>query len=157
MAQIFRIPANDRKNVADKLHAFVMATLPGKSLRVNVAKYVRSRTGEQNALAFAWYAEVASAVQQESPRDVRRYCKLHHGVPIMRMQDEEFRDAYDVVIKPLAYELKLIAMDHWPVTSLMDTVQLSQYLDAIHDDYEKQGIDLEWPDPMHSHHDRFAA
>jgi hypothetical protein len=149
MAQTFRIPATDRKRIADNLHAFVMNALPGKELRVEVCKYVKRRTGEQNALAFAWYAEVAAKVGQESARDVRRYCKLHHGVPIMRAEDAEFREAYDVVIKPLAYELKLIAMDSWPVTSLMETVQLSQYLEAVQQDYMRQGVMLEFPDSQH--------
>ena len=153
-AQTFRIPAKERERIAANLHAFVMSAFPGKELRVEVYRYVKRRTGEQNALAFAWYAEVAAKHAQESARDVRRYCKLHHGVPIMRTDDAEFRDAYDAVIKPLAYELKLIAMDHWPVTSLMDTVELSLYLEAIQQDYQRQGVFLEFPDNMR---ERFAA
>lgn len=144
-AQTFILPPTDRERIADNLRAFVLSALPGKRLRVEVKRYVKRRTVEQNAMAFAWYAEVAARMGQESARDVRRYCKLHHGVPIMRTDDAEFREAYDAVIKPLAYELKLIAMDHWPVTSLMDTTQLSLYLEAIQQDYMRQGVMLDFP------------
>lgn len=146
--QTFRLPKTDRQRIADNLRDFVMTAMPGKELSVTVKPYVKKRTKEQNALAFAWYTDVSTATQEDSPRDVRRYCKLHHGVPIMRTEDSDFRESYDAVIKPLAYELKLIAMDHWPVTSLMDTVQLSAYLNAVHDDYARKGIHLEFPDDL---------
>lgn len=146
--QTFILPKLDRKRIADNLHAFVMSAMPGKEIRVEVCEYRKKRTLDQNALAFSWYTEVSAITRQDSPRDVRRYCKLHHGVPILRTEDAEFREAYDAVIKPLAYELKLVAMDHWPVTSLMKTAQLSQYLEAIQSDYLRQGIRLEFPDEM---------
>jgi thiamine kinase-like enzyme len=84
--------------------------------------------------------------RQEDARGHRRYCKLHHGVPILRAEDADFREAYDAVIKPLDYETKLKAMDHWPVTSLMNKAQMSKFLEDIREDYRKRGVQLQFPE-----------
>jgi hypothetical protein len=105
----------------------------------------KKRSLNQNDLSHVWYEQMAREDRQEDARGHRRYCKLHHGVPILRAEDSDFREAYDAVIRPLAYELKLVAMDHWPVTSLMTKPQLSAYLEAVQADYGKRGVALEFP------------
>jgi hypothetical protein len=114
---------------------------------------VRVRTGkarslDQNAISHAWYGQMAREDRQEDTRGHRRYCKLHHGVPILRAEDDDFREAYDAVIRPLAYEVKLVAMDHWPVTSLMTKDQLSRYLEAVQGDYASRGVLLQFPEAV---------
>ena len=91
----------------------------------------KPRTLPQNALIYILYGQISRESGQESVQEVRRRCKLHCGVPILRAEDEEFRTAYDSVLKPLQYPQKLIAMDYWPVTSRMNTSQLSAYVAAI--------------------------
>ena len=73
------------------------------------------------------------------------YCKLHHGVPILRAESEDFREAYDGAIKGLTYEQKLKVMRILPVTSLMSKAQLSKYLEAVQDDFAKRGVVLAFP------------
>ena len=72
------------------------------------------------------------------------FCKLHFGVPILRMGDE-FREKYDRAVKPMAYEDKLTLMEWFPVTSLMTTPQLSEYLEKVQDHYRGR-VALEFPE-----------
>lgn len=107
----------------------------------------RRRSVEQNALSHKWYAEAAQQFGDRTHEDVRGYCKLHHGVPILRASNEKFREAYDRIIRPLSYEDKLKAMTvfDFPVTRMMSVSELSSYLDAVFKDLSEQGIVLTIP------------
>lgn len=115
-----------------------------KFLRVSI-KTGQDRSLPQNAITHAWYGQIARELREDDELGWKCYCKLHHGVPILRAEDEEFRTAYDAVIKPLSYEKKLIAMRHWPVTSIMTKEQLSKYAEAMQADFAKRGVMLEFP------------
>lgn len=105
----------------------------------------KGRSVEQNAVMHGWFAQVARERREYDARGVKRFCKLHFGVPILRAEDEDFRAAYDRVIKPLAYEDKLVAMDILPVTSAMTTIQLDQCMTDIQDHYAKHSVTLVYP------------
>jgi hypothetical protein len=105
----------------------------------------KGRSVEQNAVMHGWFGQVARELREEDARGVKRYCKLHFGVPILRAEDDEFREAYDRVVKPLAYEQKLVAMDILPVTSRMTTVQLDRCMADIQEHYIGRGVQLEYP------------
>ena len=93
-----------------------------------------SRSDMQNNTAFMWYKEIALAKGDENPTDIRAYCKLHFGVPILREDNEEFRIAYDKAVKPLTYDKKLLVMVEpldFPVTRMMTTDQMQRYMDCI--------------------------
>ena len=115
-----------------------------KYLRMSV-KAGTDRSIPQNAITHAWYSQIARELRDDTELGWKCYCKLHHGVPILRTEDEEFRLAYDAVIKPLDYENKLIAMRCWPVTSIMTKDQLSRYAEAMQVDFARQGVRLEFP------------
>lgn len=106
----------------------------------------KSRTLDQNALSFAWYEQIARELREDDKRGWRHYCKLHHGIPILRLDDPEFREFYDRAIRPMSYEDKLELMDHLPVTSRMTTTQLSTYLDNVQRDFAGRGVHLEFPE-----------
>lgn len=109
-------------------------------------KFGKARTVDQNALSHAWYEQVARELREDDARGVKRFAKLHFGVPILRAEDAEFREVYDAVIKRnLSYEQKLIAMDMLPVTSRMTTKQISQYMQDVQDHYRTKGVALEFP------------
>lgn len=108
-------------------------------------RVAKDRSSLQNALSHTWYEQIATELREDTPVDVKAECKLRYGVPILRAEEPEFRDAYDAVLKPLSYEAKLRAMHYWPVTSLMSTTQLSQYLDVMRDAYAGR-VDLQFPD-----------
>lgn len=106
------------------------------------------RTVEQNKLQRLWLNEAAEQLGDMTAEEYRAYCKLHHGVPIMRAAHDEFREKYDRLIRPRSYEEKLelmaVPMD-FPVTRLMTTKQKTQYLDAIANDFRGRGVVLTDP------------
>lgn len=109
------------------------------------------RSLPQNSISHAWYQQIANELREDDVLGWKCYCKLHHGIPILRVADEDFRYFYDKSIKGLSYEQKLMAMKFLPVTSLMDKAQLSTYLETVRDDFAKRGVVLIFPD------DRMAA
>jgi hypothetical protein len=91
---------------------------------------------------------VARELREDDERGVKRFCKLHFGVPILRAEDDEFREAYDgSILRVLSYEQKLVAMDMLPVTSRMNTTQLKRYTDDVQDHY-RGCVDLQYPVEM---------
>src|SRR3546814_13570359 len=87
----------------------------------------KDRTLSQNAISHAWYAQIAAELRESTEYGVKCECKLRYGVPILRADDEQFRELYDSVIRPLSYEQKLKAIGLIPVTSIMNVGQLSRY------------------------------
>jgi len=116
-----------------------------KYLRVSI-KTGKDRSIPQNSITHAWYAQIARELREDSEMGWKCYCKLHHGVPILRLADDEFRSTYDRVIKPLSYENKLEAMKVWPVTSLMTKAQLSEYAESVQRDFRQRGVMLMFPE-----------
>lgn len=119
-------------------------------LKLNIVEG-KARSINQNDITHVWYSQLARELTEDSELGWKCYCKLHHGVPILRLADDEFRAAYDLVIKPLDYEKKLEAMKFWPVTSHMTKAQLSQYAEEVQKDFGRRGVTLEFPQQ------RFAA
>ena len=113
-------------------------------LRVTV-KTGMARSLDQNAISHAWYQQMARELREDDDVGHKSYCKLHHGVPILRADDEEFRLFYDAALKGLSYEQKREAMKFVPVTSLMTKPQLSKYLEAVQSDFRTRGVWLEFP------------
>jgi hypothetical protein len=120
-----------------------------KWLKVTVSTG-KPRSLDQNAISHAWYEQVARELREDDALGVKCVCKLHHGVPILRAEDAEFRAFYDKAIKGLDYEQKVAAMKFLPVTSLMTKAQLSAYLDAVRADYRSpkraNRVMLEFPE-----------
>ncbi|MGN2244916.1 hypothetical protein ACFWZU_15585 [Frateuria sp. GZRR33] len=116
-----------------------------KFLRLNV-RTGRDRSLPQNAFTHVWYEQIAQELREDDELGWKCYCKLHHGVPILRAENEEFRLAYDNAIKGLSYEQKLQVMRLLPVTSLMTKAQLSKYADEVKKDFARRGVRLEFPE-----------
>lgn len=109
---------------------------------------------KQNKTQFMWFKEISEQKGDTTAQEVRAYCKLVIGVPILRDQNEAFRIRYDEVLKPLSYEMKLSIMGepfNLPVTSLMSTKQMSEYMDAIFRHFSSQGIILTIPEDPSYH------
>lgn len=131
-------------------HSQVVAEMHGTSFPYTV-RIVKGdkRTGNQNNLAFDWYAQAARHYGDRTATDVRAYCKLHHGVPIRREIDEDFREKYDRIIRPHSYEDKLEMMVDpidFPVTRDFKVPEMTRYMDAVYADLSGQGIRLTLPE-----------
>lgn len=109
----------------------------------------KSRTWIQNKLQRKWMTEVSEQLGDRTPEDVRAYCKLTLGVPILRAENDDFCEKYDRIIRPLDYKVKLELMAEpmdFPVTRLMSTKQFTTYLDTVFRHFSEQGVILTIPD-----------
>lgn len=107
----------------------------------------KRRSLEQNRLQRLWCNEIAEE-RGMTPEDVRAYCKLTIGVPILRADSDAFREQYDRILKPLGYEQKLSLMKEpidLPVTRMMTTEQKTRYLDEMVRHFAEKGIELTMP------------
>lgn len=112
---------------------------------VHVKIETEKRSLSSNALSHAWYSEAANQTN-ETPENVKAYCKLHFGVAILRAESEYFRNSYDSSIKEtLTYRQKLRAMELLNVTRLMSKDQMNRYLNDMQRDYANRGVILETP------------
>lgn len=109
----------------------------------------KKRTILQNKLGRLWMNEISEQLGDMSPEEVRGYCKLTIGVPILRAENDNFCEKYDKFVKPLTYEHKLHVMMEpldLPVTRMMNTSQKSRYLDGIYKHFSEKGLVLTMPD-----------
>jgi hypothetical protein len=114
-----------------------------KFLRVTI-KTGKDRSLDQNSILHAWINQIATELREQTAAQIKAECKLTIGVPILRAEDEEFREFYDRAIRPMTYEQKLDAMSFIPITSLMTVNQLSQFLTGMQKAYEGRVV-LEFP------------
>jgi hypothetical protein len=111
----------------------------------------KHRSTDQNRLQRQWVLEISAQLGDQTPEEVRGYCKLHFGVPILRNENDVFKAEYDAVIMPLPYEHKLKLMMvpfDFGVTRIMTTRQKTAYLDAVHRYFSEQGIVLTNPEDL---------
>lgn len=136
-------------NSESSLHAALgtLRELYGKHKYVKLtAKSGKARSIDQNSISHTWYEQLASELRDDDALGWKCFCKLNIGVPILRSEDEGFRNFYDASIKnTLTYEEKLDAMKYLPVTSLMTKPQFSKYLEYMQKEFAKQGVRLEFP------------
>jgi len=100
------------------------------------------RSLSQNSMFYALYTQIAEQQEDNAIIDVRRHCKLHYGVPILRAADPDFCDFYDANSKGMDYEAKLLLMTYFEVTSLFNKAQGTEYIDTVIREYSKAGISL---------------
>ena len=108
----------------------------------------KDRTLDQNALWHSLYQRIAEMTQMGDLEDVRRYCKLHFGVVIMRRDDEDFRRGWAQMFLALEYEKKLELMgpcalfgpDGFPVTRLFNRRQGIEYTNKVVDEFRAKGV-----------------
>jgi hypothetical protein len=136
----------------------LLASIPFKPVHeVIVRVHKQQRSWLQNKLQRRWIFEAAEQLDGNTPEELRGYCKLHLGVPILRNALPEdclkeargFRDVYDKNIRPLSYEIKLACMMipiDFPITRIMTTKQKTQYLDQMSAHFSSLGCRLTCPD-----------
>jgi hypothetical protein len=109
-----------------------------------------SRSHMQNRLAQRWFTDISRQLGDQTHEDVRAECKLRFGVPILRAENEAFRQSYDATMKHLPYEAKLAAMKAFdlPITRLMTVTQMTAFMDEVQRHYLPQGVRLTDPDAL---------
>lgn len=146
----FFLPKDNVSKAEDVMHVCIdhIANLvrSNKKVRIRVDETVSKRSLEQNAVTHLWYAQMARELTEDDELGWKCYCKLQHGVPLLSAEDEDFRESIDL-IGHHTYEQWLKIMRILPVTSLMNKSQLTKYVDAVRDDFERRGVRLEVWEP----------
>ncbi|MEE9223023.1 MAG: hypothetical protein V3V40_06160 [Nitrosomonadaceae bacterium] len=92
----------------------------------------KERSTDQNKLIYRLYNEAAKIKDGETAETIRYECKLNIGVPMLYAEDDEFRKKWKDKIKHrFGYEQLLAMMVFFPVTSRMNTDQLSRYAESV--------------------------
>lgn len=142
-------PLTNIERMHEKIAQQVQDSLnDGVLVEIDIKPAKNTRTHKQNRMQFQWYLD-AEKQGDQTAQEYRAYAKLHHGVPILRSEDEGFRAIYDQLIRPLEYEDKLKLMMEpidFPVTSRMTVKQKGKYLDEVRKDFESQGFVLTEPE-----------
>ncbi|MEP0149965.1 hypothetical protein [Roseibium sp.] len=102
----------------------------------------KRRSVEQNRLQRRLLNEIAEQ-RDQTAEEVRAYCKLTIGVPILRADNELFAEKYDRLIKHLPYEQKLEFMAEpfdFPVSRIMTVAQKRQFLEQVMQFFAEQGV-----------------
>ena len=136
------------KNNMDRDDAIKLIQSMNLPITINIKKG-KDRSVEQNRLQRLWINEAVEQLQDERAEDKRAHCKLYFGVPILRNEDEEFKEVYDRIIRPHSIPEKLEMMKvplDFPVTRLMNTGQCKRYLDDIYEYFTGLGVELTDPD-----------
>lgn len=131
----------------DKYNLYDMINDMPPPLTVKITEGI-DRSLDQNRLQMKWYGEAAAQLKDESAEDKRAYCKLHFGVPIRRY-DDEFREVYDRVIRPLSYEQKLECMKtpiDFPITRDMKVKEMNEYLKRVEEHFLGLNVRLTKPE-----------
>jgi hypothetical protein len=126
---------------------FIQAWDIDSPLEVVIREVSTDRTTQQNRLQYRWFADGERQSDQKA-WEIRAYCKLHFGVPILRRDSEEYREKYDRLIRPMSYEQKLELMVEpfdFPVTSAMTVKQHMEFLDAVQLHLSGLGVQLTNP------------
>ena len=108
------------------------------------------RRASQNRLAQRWFSDISRQKEDETHEDIRAFCKLHFGVPILRAENEAFRQSYDKAMKSLPYEAKLAAVKAFdlPVTRLMTKDQMTAFMDEMQRYWVPKGYRLTDPEAL---------
>lgn len=108
------------------------------------------RSINQNKLQRLWINELASQGDMTA-EEYRALCKLTIGVPILRNENEKFRQSYDEHMKWRDYQEKLRFMAEpfdFPVTRLMTVKQHKKFLDELYICFTSQGFILTDPENL---------
>lgn len=142
-----KVSVNSAAKLSEAIHKLTQLYRDKKFVVVSM-RPGKERTLDQNALWFAMYQRIAQMTQMGDVEDVRRWCKLHLGVPIMRRSDVDFFNAWNRSFLHLTYEEKLHLMgpcnlfgpDGFPVTRLFNRAQGIAYTDQIVAEFSAKGV-----------------
>ena len=112
-----------------------------KFLRIRVSTG-KDRTAKQNKQGHVWYEQLAQELREGDALHYKCISKLHCGVPLLREENEEFKEKYDKTIRCLTYEQKITVMEFLPVTSLMEVGQKTRYLQRMQEFWAQRGVVL---------------
>jgi hypothetical protein len=116
-------------------------------VRVVIGPDSEKRRDKQNRLSHGWYPVMGAGYHLDR-HEMKAFCKLNFGVPIMR-EDADFNAFCTVGLDHLTYDQKLDAMLFIPVTSLMKVKQMAEYLTTMDREAANRGVVLPQPEDLY--------
>lgn len=112
-------------------------------------KETNKRSIPQNDISHAWYDLISRFLGDRTPLEAKCESKAWCGVPILLAEDQDYREQYESMIKSrFTVEEKLKIMEWYPVTSVMEKDQFSQYLESMREYWGRIGVQLFYPEEM---------
>jgi hypothetical protein len=105
---------------------------------------------KQNRLAQRWHTDVARQMGDRTHENVRAWCKLRFGVPILCEGNEAMRAAFDKSLLHHMHEDQLEIMEtlEIPVTRLMKKPQMTEYMQRVQQFFIEKGLHLTDPEAL---------
>ena len=138
----------ETEQARDMLHRFIDAQKLPMTVSIEQGKI---RSTKQNKLQRKWINEIAEQRGDVTPEEIRGYCKLSFGVPILCESSEMFDQRWRLITQGMSPEQKLNLMMEpmdMGITRIMTTKQKKEYLDRIARHFSQQGIELTDPETM---------
>lgn len=106
-----------------------------------------ARTKNQNSLLHVWFADIAKHFGDRTAQQVKGECHRDIGLNI-RLRDPVFEWVWknSGAKLPPEKQAKLLATESLHISSAMTTAELSEYMDAIAEQYKPQGVRLTEPE-----------
>lgn len=109
-----------------------------------------ARTSLQNALAQRWFTDIARQLGDSTHDDIRAMCKVQIGVPILRAENDAFRQQWDATFgaMPHGAQIDAVKVLDVPVTRLMTLRQMTAFMDEMQRHWSGIGIRLTDPEAV---------
>ena len=120
-----------RDNVNKAALASFVATLdatPEKPYVAQIIPWVKKRSLDQSALFHMWCGEISKQGGEYTPIQIKARAKYSWGVPILVAEMPSFARSWEAMKSIMSHEELLEALEWFPVTSLMNTNQMSRFL-----------------------------
>lgn len=105
----------------------------------------RPRSLDQNRTWHMW-ANEAAPQRGMSPIECQADWKLRHGAPMLCAENAEFARDWGKISAVLPWEMQLLVMQRYEVTSRMLVNQLKRFMDDVRRECLEQGIALTAPE-----------
>jgi hypothetical protein len=113
---------------------------------VSYAKGIK-RSNQQSRTAEKWYQQIGSETG-ETQAEVKGQCKLMYGLPIMERDNGAWVEEWYPFYGPLPHVMRAKLFQVLPLTSLLTTRQMAEFMDAVQKEYRGQGIELIDPEAL---------
>lgn len=113
--------------LGDMPHPFNVLVKPGKGDKRGLS---------QNGLFHAWMGQIAKATHDD-PASVKADCHIRWGIPMLRADDALYSAFIEAALggRTRAEVKAMIMAGYIPCTQLMSKAILSQYMDAVWQEY----------------------
>ena len=129
----------------DKLSKLFIDNPQGK-YRLTLTKWTKKRSISMNRQQHLWYNQIAKHFGDQSPNEVKAFCKHTFGIPILLLDDPE-GEKLEFLLHKLDYykyslenQLKLVSC--LEITSKFNTAQAKEYCDNMIFYFNDNGINI---------------